>query len=259
MLFASKLKRRITCALAAVFMAAAAAAPVSAFAVTTLDYDPTETINPVADNITRLNVNKLRKDQSHDFVPGAHLCVIEKESGKIVTEWISEGSVHEIARNAESGADGALDCDVVYILRELEAPEGYEKAKDVEFIIHSTDFNTTGEILSGGEDGNADSSEIRGSGPEQAFVINLYDEATVNVEEEERRTRPNETTSEKQVEQQTSNTTTASKTTTTSTENLTKTGDDTNFLPIIVLAAAGAGVIAFALIKRKKGDTSDDE
>ena len=231
MLFASKLKRRITCALAAVFMAAAAAAPVSAFAVTTLDYDPTETINPVADNITRLNVNKLRKDQSHDFVPGAHLCVIEKESGKIVTEWISEGSVHEIARNAESGADGALDCDVVYILRELEAPEGYEKAKDVEFIIHSTDFNTTGEILSGGEDGNADSSEIRGS----------------------------ETTSEKQVEQQTSNTTTASKTTTTSTENLTKTGDDTNFLPIIVLAAAGAGVIAFALIKRKKGDTSDDE
>lgn len=211
--------------------------PGRAYAEVVLDYDPTETVNPVADNITRLNVNKLEKG-ARDYVQGAHMAIFEKETGKLVTEWITDGTAHEVARNTDDPNRGALDVDVVYILRELEAPEGYQRAEDVEFVIHSDDFNTSGEILSGSENGNADAEEIRGSGPEQAFVINLYDEATLNVTDEETVTRQKEREDETQVER--------------SRGNLTKTGDDTSFLPIIVLAAAGCGVLAVALIKRKK-------
>ena len=166
-------------------IAAAVVLPARAFAKTTLEYEPTNTINPVADNITRLNVNKLEKG-SRDYVKGAHMVIIEKETGKVVTEWVTDGSTHEVARNTDDPNRGALNIDTVYILRELEAPAGYAKAEDTEFIIHSDNFNTTGEIKSGDD---ADSEEIRGSGPEQAFVINLYDEATLETTEERTETR----------------------------------------------------------------------
>ena len=266
----SRLRRYAIGAVMTALVVAMAVAPVCARAKTVLDYDPTETINPVADNITRLNVDKLEKG-SRDPVRGAVLQVIKKETGEVVDEWTSDGTTHEIARNA-GGVHGALDIDTVYILREVSVPEGYEKAKDVEFVIHSDDFNTTGEILSGGEDGNAESGAIRGSGPEQAFVISLFDEATVNVTDEEKRTREREV--ERQIEEErekssetenervrtTATTTTYTTTTTTSSSStsssgggsLTKTSDDTSYVPVIVMAVAGAGIIGFAIYKRKQ-------
>lgn len=179
-----------------------------AFADTVLDYDANRTTNPVADNITRLHVNKLEKG-ARDYVVGARLCIIEKETGRVVTEWVSDGSVHEIARNI--GDKSSLDIDKVYILRELSAPEGYAKAQDTEFIIHSENFNTTGEILSG-EDAEFDT--ISGHGDVQAFVINLYDEATLTTEEVQTvtRERDNEQGTEEERQNQT---TTGDKTSTT--------------------------------------------
>lgn len=174
----------------AICAAAAVALSVRAYATTTLEYEPTDSINPVSDNITRLNVNKLEKG-SRDYVEGAHMVIIEKETGKVVTEWVTDGKTHEVARNTDDPNRGALNIDTVYILRELEAPEGYAKAADTEFMIHSDNFNTTGEIISGDD---ADSEEIRGSGPEQAYVINLYDEAVVETTEE--RTVPRRTNNE---------------------------------------------------------------
>ncbi|MDO4538127.1 MAG: hypothetical protein Q4B54_08190 [Coriobacteriales bacterium] len=164
----------------AVLIAAMIVVPGRAIA-TVIDYNPTNTVNPVADNITRLKVNKLEKG-ARDYVVGAHLAIIEKETGKVITEWTTDGSEHEVSRNAGE-ADGALNVDTVYILRELEVPAGYKKAADVEFVIHSDNFNTSGEIISGDENGNADSEAIKGSGPVQAYVINLYDEHTVEVED----------------------------------------------------------------------------
>lgn len=153
-----------------------------ALGTTVLDYDANRTKNPVADNITRLNVNKLEKG-SRDYVAGAHMCIIEKATGRLVTEWVSDGSTHEIARN--TGDKSSLNVDEVYILRELEAPEGYAKAADTEFVLHSDDtFNTTGEILNGPD---AEFDAIHGNGDVQAFVINLYDEAVVHVEDVEYR------------------------------------------------------------------------
>ena len=243
-------------------MVAMAMAVAPAFADTVLDVYPDSYTpkNPVQDNITRLNVNKLEKG-ARDFVKGAHLAIYEKETGKLITEWISDGSVHEVARNAEGENKGALDVNTLYILRELSAPDGYEKAKDVEFVITSDEnFNTAGEILSGGENGNADSEQIRGSGPEQAFVINLYDEATVNVTDEERRTRQREQELEQQIEKQQaaqdSSTTTSGQSynysSSTSSEGLTKTGDDTSYVPAIVIGVVGIAAIAGAIVWRRK-------
>lgn len=158
---------------------------------TVLDYDANRTKNPVADNITRLNINKLEKG-SRDYVKGAHLCIIEKETGRIVTEWVTGEDTHEVARN--TGDKSSLNVETVYVLREIEAPEGYNQAADTEFVLHSSDqFNTTGEIISGPD---AEFDVIQGNGDEQAFVINLYDEAVSYEEVVEYRKRTVTATSE---------------------------------------------------------------
>lgn len=250
MLIKSRLKRHILNALAAMLVIAAMAVPARAFARTVLDYEPTQTVNPVADNITRLNVNKLEKG-ARDYVEGAHMAIFEKETGKLVTEWVTDGSAHEVARNTDDPNRGALDVDVVYVLRELEAPEGYKKADDVEFVIRSDDFNTSGEIISGADGGNADSEEIRGSGTEQAFVINLYDEAYVETEEVQ--TRENkvdrEVEGERVVEDEEQ--TGDSRVSTRSASKTPTTGDATSYAPAVALVVAGAAIIVVALRRRR--------
>ena len=263
-----KLQRRVMLMVVAAILAVTAMAAVPALAKTVLDVYPDSYTpkNPVQDNITRLNVNKMEKG-ARDYVKGAHLAIYERDSGKLVTEWVSDGTTHEVARNAEGTDQGALDVNVVYVLRELSAPEGYEKAADVEFIIRSDEnFNTSGEIISGSEDGNAESEQIRGSGPEQAFVISLFDQATVNVTDEERRTRQQDQEREQQLERQNEENrtnqnstqsetqTSASSTTSSSTSQsgLTQTGDETSNVPVIVLCVTGVAVVAAAVILRRR-------
>ena len=240
-------------ALVAAFVAATAAfmlCATVALGETVLDYDANRTENPIADNITRLNVNKLEKG-ARDYVKGAHMCIIEKETGRVVTEWVTDGSVHEIARN--TGDKSSLDIDKVYILRELEAPEGYAKAADTEFVLHSNEnFNTTGEIISGPD---AEFDVISGHGDVQAFVINLYDEATANVETVEQRERTNEnassdevTTGDKNTENRTETKTETKTETTTKTETaeqqLPRTSDDTPYGAMTGMAWVGIMCLA---------------
>lgn len=249
MLMKGRLRQHRILAMVVMLIVATMAVPVSALAKTVLDYDPSRTINPVADNITRLNVNKLEKG-AQDYVEGAHMAIFEKETGKMVTEWITNGSVHEVARNTDDPNRGALDVDVVYILRELEAPEGYKKAADVEFVIHSDNFNTSGEILSGADDGNADSEEIRGSGPQQAFVINLYDEAYIETEEVETRERrkDREVPDESEVSEEDSKGDSYSDKRKASVTP--KTGDETSYASVIMLVCAGVALNVVALRRR---------
>ncbi|MBR3226692.1 MAG: hypothetical protein IKF78_15360 [Atopobiaceae bacterium] len=246
--------------MAVLVVAAMVVVPGRAYGETVLDvYPDTYTPkNPVQDNITRLEVHKLEKG-SRDPVKGAVLQVIKKDTGEVIQEWTSDGTEnpHTIARNVDNNLQGALDVNVEYILREVSVPEGYEKAKDVVFVIRSDEnFNTSGEILSGAENGNAESGQIRGSGPEQAFVISLFDEATVNVTDEERRRREAEKEKEleeqRQAETQKNTTTSSTTSSTTSTGALTKTGDDTNYTPVIVIAVIGVAVIVGAIIWRRK-------
>ena len=187
-----------------------------------LDYEPTE--NPVADNVTRVLVNKLRKD-THEYVEGAHL-VIYKESdpSTVVAEWISTGTAHEIART--------LDVNTRYVLHEVSAPAGYGLAKDVTFELYSEDFNTTGKIISGGGT-NAEFDIISGSGPEQAFVISLYD--PIKPAEEKK-----EIHRQREVERPASY------------QNLVKTGDLFNQPLFYGLLVAGVAAIAYGIWRRRK-------
>lgn len=197
-------------------------APGAALAETVLDYEPTE--NPVADNVTRLEVNKLRAD-THEYVEGAHMVIYPQgDPNNIVAEWVTATSMYELAR--------VLDINTPYVLHEVSAPEGYGLAEDVVFELYSENFNTTGRILSGDANGNAEFEIISGSGPEQAFVINMYD--PIKPREEER-----EIHKQREVERPAK-------------ETLPKTGDLFNQPLFYGLLAVGVAAVGYGIYMRRK-------
>ena len=221
------MKRNITKTMALLVAVAALLAallgPLPASAETVLEYEPQD--NPVADNVTRVLVNKLRAD-THEPIEGAHLVIYPaSDPSTVVAEWVSTSQAHEIART--------LDVNVPYVLHEISAPEGYGLAKDVTFELYSEDFNTTGKILAGGEDGNAEFEIISGSGPDQAFVISLYD--PIKPAEEKK-----EVHKQREVERPASY------------QNLVKTGDLFNQPLVIGLAIGGLVALAHGIHRRRK-------
>ena len=161
-------------ALITAIMAAIVAAlvlPARAFAVQDLYYNPPESVNPVADNVTRLEMNKFEKG-TDKALPGAKMVIIDEATGEVVHSWTTGEGAEVIEKK--------LNVDTWYIMREVEAPAGYATAPDTRFILRSEDFNTVGEISNQHDD--VEFSVISGAGPEQAFVINLYDR--LEVEEE---------------------------------------------------------------------------
>ena len=201
---------------------AALLAPGLALAETVLEYEPQD--NPVADNVTRVLVNKLRAD-THEPIEGAHLVIYPaSDPSTVVAEWVSTGEAHEIART--------LDVNTRYVLHEISAPAGYGLASDVTFELYSEDFNTTGKIISGGGT-NAEFDIISGSGPEQAFVISLYD--PIKPAEEKK-----EIHRQREVERPASY------------QNLVKTGDLFNQPLFYGLLVAGVAAIAYGIWRRRK-------
>lgn len=108
----------------------------------------------VFDEATYTEIAKV-DTRTHEWVEGAELSIVEKDSGKVINSWKS-GTAVEVLQ-------GKLNVDTTYILREDKAPEGYAKADDVEFKI---DQYGAVEILSGTSNGNA---ELQDS------TIRLYD------------------------------------------------------------------------------------
>ena len=84
------------------------------------------------------SVNALDED-THEYLKGATIAIIEKETGTAIDEWVSGDGPHE-SRVLEKGT--------VYILRVLDAPEGYKKPDDNEFMINETEWEGI-TILSG--------------------------------------------------------------------------------------------------------------
>ena len=203
-------------------LVAALLAPGLALAETVLEYEPQD--NPVADNVTRVLVNKLRAD-THEPIEGAHLVIYPaSDPSTVVAEWVSTGEAHEIART--------LDVNTRYVLHEISAPAGYGLASDVTFELYSEDFNTTGKIISGGGE-NAEFDIISGSGPEQAFVISLYD--PIKPAEEKK-----EVHKQREVSRPASY------------QNLVKTGDLFNQPLFYGLLVAGVAAIAYGIWRRRK-------
>lgn len=126
----------------------------------------------VYDETTQVEVNKL-DTRTHEWVEGAKLVILEKESGKEVASWTSGKAPQKLAKT--------LNVGITYLLREVEAPGEYRLANDVEFVIDNYG-NVT--ITKGTENGNA---ELSGN------TITLYD-TMMDAEEVEQRER--ETTRE---------------------------------------------------------------
>lgn len=133
----------------AIMLSCAAFAP-AAYANRQLDA-PTA----VSDDITRVHVNKLDAD-THEYVEGASMAIIEKDTGKVVDEWVTGSSTH--------ATEKALNVGTVYILREVKAPKGYDKVKDTEFVINEIEGEDI-TILSG-------PGELT-----ESYRVNLYDKA----------------------------------------------------------------------------------
>lgn len=126
----------------------------------------------VYDETTQIEVNKL-DTRTHEWVEGAKLVILEKESGKEVASWTSGKALEKLAKT--------LNVGITYLLREVEAPGEYRLANDVEFVIDDYG-NVT--ITKGTENGNAELSDN---------TITLYD-TMMDAEEVEQRER--ETTRE---------------------------------------------------------------
>lgn len=195
-------------------LVAALAGPVVAWGVTELEYDPAGTGAGLTDNPTHVEVYKLEKGNTN-FVEGAKMRITRKDTGEVVASWTTGKTAYAL--------EGKLDTGVVYVLEEVEAPKGYEKAPKTEFKIESEEHNTHGEILNKHDD--VTGSDVTGTTAEQAFVINLYDKATVTVQKEEHKQ---------------------------TTKKLAQTSDTINMPLIIGLGGAGAAALVVGVIARSR-------
>lgn len=163
----------------------------------------------VSDDITRIHVNKLDTG-THEPVKGAKMAIIERATGKIIDEWMTDGTTHETNKT--------LDVNKEYILREVAAPEGYEKAKDTIFKIN--EIEGTGVTII---DPVPSSTELTDS-----YKVTIYDQHVTIVKEK-----------------------TETKKRTTSP----KTGDETPLVPVSVLAGVAlVGIVVLQFAKKRIKD-----
>lgn len=171
----------------------------------------------VADEATELQVSKL-DTRTHEWVEGAELLILEKDTGKEIASWTSGKAPEKLQKT--------LNVDTTYILREFKAPKDYRLANDVEFVI---DNYGNVSITKGTENGNAELSDN---------TINLYD---TMMDAEEVVTQQREKTREVP----------------TADTLLAKTGDMLPLLGIGIVALAALVVLAIA-IRRRRAEKGDD-
>lgn len=202
------------------FVAVAATTQMAQADIITLK-DSTGADAKFSDAVTKLDVAKLDPD-TREYVKGAKLQIIEKDTNKVVDEWTTDGSIHSNSKQ--------LNVNTHYILRETTTPNGYETAKDTEFYIDETE-GVGVHIVSG------DSAELT-----QSYTINLYDK---------KKSTTNETTVTKTTNNTKTNTTSSSK------SKLTQTGDMVMWVAGgVALVCVIAGCVL--VVARKKSAKDDD-
>lgn len=176
----------------------------------------------VADDITRLHVNKLDAD-THEPVIGATMVIVD-EQGNTVAEWVSDGSVFKIEKG--------LDVDVVYTLKELNPPEGYSAISPISFTVDPIEGN--GIIVNMGDESQYDlRMEFSSLAEGVQNKLNLYDKAndtyTETVVTETRPSSPSPTKAAAP-----------------------KTGDETPLTTIAILVAAGVLLIVLLEVLKRR-------
>jgi hypothetical protein len=89
------------------------------------------------ETVVRIGIKKV--DANGNAVVGAKMAVLDKD-GKVIDTWTTtkDNLVHETDK---------LTAGETYTLRELQAPEGYEKAADVTFTAEAKDIKGTDEYV----------------------------------------------------------------------------------------------------------------
>ena len=117
----------------------------------------------LSDDITKVEVSKLDAD-THDYVVGATMEIVNERTGEVVDSWVTTDMTHQNLKG--------LEVEEVYILREIEAPEGYDKVEDVRFKVNATE-GTGITVLDIGDD-----AELV-----ESYKLALYDARTPAEEE----------------------------------------------------------------------------
>lgn len=162
----------------------------------------------VADEVTKLIVSKL--DQNGNYLKGAHLQIVEKDTNKVVCDWISTDSSFASLRK--------LNVNTVYVLKEIEAPEGYKRAQETEFKLD--DYGIVTKIS-----GDADLVD------DQTFNLYNTKEAIQKVVYKENKNAV---------------------TTHTIRDVFVKTGDSTNIMMYVVIMIVSVGIVLILYRKNKK-------
>ncbi|MDY2836338.1 MAG: FctA domain-containing protein [Bilifractor sp.] len=96
----------------------------------------------VSDYVAKLNIAKL--DTSGKYLKGAKLQIIEKSTGNVMAEWNTSDEPEKFARWFDGEVKTkSIKVDTYYILHEVSAPEGYELADDILFMINKYDSSIT--------------------------------------------------------------------------------------------------------------------
>ena len=95
----------------------------------------------VADQVSELKVAKL--DTAGKYIKGAKLQIIEKATGNVVAEWNTSDGPQSFARWFDDAKTVPMNVDTYYILHEVSAPDGYQLADDILFMINKYDSSIT--------------------------------------------------------------------------------------------------------------------
>ena len=81
-----------------------------------------------------LSVKFKKVDSKGNSVSGAVLSLTDKNTGREIDRWTTDGTAHTITKQTDSGE--LLVAGHSYILHEVSAPAGYQLAQDVTFIFN---------------------------------------------------------------------------------------------------------------------------
>jgi pilin isopeptide linkage protein len=198
----------------------------------------------VADFVSKLNIAKL--DTSGKYVKGAKLQIIEKSTGNVMAEWDTADGPESFARWFDDAKTRSMNVDTYYILHEVSAPDGYELADDIMFMINKYDSSIT--VYKYDDNGNlvVDQEAVDQWVSDQTLeMIDVPVEHKTNTVVKQK-TIPNEKTI--QGEDRIVNVTSI---------QAVKTGDTTPIALFVILLAAAAAVLLILVYRERKKKATD--